>query len=165
MTAISVDLTPLLVESGEAPSEGKKKAPCEPSFNVSFMNVSDSFRPLVNLTDHISAAEVAHITSILSFGYQRFAVVLQRCKEQQDKQAETIDLGMGIELDLVSYFISEVMGMSRDVANVQKLSAFSPDDAANIDELKSSKYFCESEGPESVMRHAELIMGSKVSHL
>jgi hypothetical protein len=141
--------------------EGKKKTQ-EPSFNVSFMNISDSFRPLVNLADHLSAADVAHITSIISCGYQRFAVVFDRCREHQEKQAETVDLGMGVELDLVSYFISEVMGMSRDIANVQKSSAYSPDDAANIDELKSSKYFCESEGPESVMRHAELIMGSKV---
>lgn len=70
-----------------------------------------------------------------------------------------------MKMDLTSYFISETLGMSRDVANIQKVSAYSPDDAANIDELKSSKYFCESEGPESVMRHAELIMGSKVNYI
>jgi hypothetical protein len=127
------------------------------------MNISDSIRPLVNLTEGITAADVAHITSILSCGYLRLATVLQRCRDCYDGGNETIDLGMGIKSDLVSYFISESMGMSRDVAKVQKSSAFSPDDAANIDELKSSKYFCESEGPESVMRHAELIMGSKVT--
>ncbi len=77
-------------------------------------------------------------------------------------QGNFLDLGLGSKMDLSNYFISEAMGMSRDVANLQKLSSYSPDDAANIDELKSSKYFCESEGPESVMRHAELIMGSKV---
>jgi hypothetical protein len=146
-----------------SPSEPKKKTNPQTTFRASFMNISDSIRPLVNLTEGISAADVAHITSLLSCGYQRLATVLQRCKDHFNSETEAIDLGMGVKSDLVSYFISEAMGMSRDVAKVQKSFAYSPDDAANIDELKSSKYFCESEGPESVMRHAELIMGSKVS--
>jgi hypothetical protein len=125
------------------------------------MNISDSIRPCVNLTSSISPADVAHITSILSSGYTRFATVLRKCREVA-LQGNFLDLGLGSKMDLSNYFISEAMGMSRDVANLQKLSSYSPDDAANIDELKSSKYFCESEGPESVMRHAELIMGSKV---
>lgn len=155
----------VLVESEtweDSLADSKKKKKSETAFKVSFMNISDSIRPLVNLTERIPAADVAHITSILSCGYQRLTTVLQRCKDFCNSDTEIVDLGMGIKSDLVSYFISEVMGMSRDVAKVQKSFAYSPDDAANIDELKSSKYFCESEGPESVMRHAELIMGSKV---
>lgn len=144
--------------------EGRKKGNFEgPQFNAAFMNVSDSIRPFVNLTASISGSDVAHITSILSSGYLRFATVLRRCRDVSQRQGEYVDLGMGTQMDLTNYFISEAMGMSRDVANVQKLSSYSPDDAANIDELKSSKYFCESEGPESVMRHAELIMGSKIT--
>lgn len=143
----------------------RKKLGSEQTFHVSHMNVSDSIRPFVNLTENISAQDVSHISSILSCGRKRLARVLHRCKQVAQTESDTIDVGMGVHLDLVKYFISESMGMSRDVANIHKLSSFSPDDAANIDELKSSKYFCESEGPESVMRHAELIMGSKVLRL
>lgn len=129
------------------------------------MNISDSIRPSVNLTSHLSLTDVEHISSILSAGYERLSTVLKRCVDSSLEKIDHIDLGMDMKMDLTSYFISEAMGMSRDVANIQKISAYSPDDAANIDELKSSKFFCESEGPESVMRHAELIMGSKVIYI
>lgn len=126
------------------------------------MNISDSIRPGVNIAEGITVQDVTHITSILSCGYKRLATVLNRCKQTSQEGSDAVDLGMDVQMNLVNYFISETMGMSRDIANIQKESSFSSDDAANIDELKSSKYFCESEGPESVMRHAELIMGSKV---
>jgi len=95
--------------------------------------------------------------------YRHISSLTRRCKDIPLEKYGSLDAGMGVEMDIGKFFLSEGMSYTHDLAMQQQRTSAETDQTASIDELRRSKYFCESENPESVLRHAELIMGSKIT--
>ena len=141
-------------------------APSSPTgFNRSHINVADCLRPGVNLTVGLSANDVEQLTELLRCGLNRLTKAMRQCDDVDPAQYDAVPLGMDSYVDIATLFISTSCGNTYDAALKYEQADHYPEEDADLQELKRSKFFCESEDPEAVMRHAELIMGSKVTPL
>ena len=135
-------------------------------FPKSFMNVIGPFKTQSNIAAQLTASDVHELTSLLQCGLKRFEQTMQACRLAADCNSNgCVDMGDGVEIPVESYFIGECFGLSRDKIVVEKELHGRKElsDAEAIEELRMSKYYCEVESPEDVLRHAELIMGSKIT--
>jgi len=134
-------------------------------FPRSFMNVIGPFKLSANIASHLTVSDIQELTSLLQCGLKRFEQTIHTCVQAANSPKGSVDMGEGVEIPIESYFIGECFGLSRDKIVVEKKlhEEINRSDADAIEELRMSKYYCEVESPEDVLRHAELIMGSKIT--
>lgn len=120
-------------------------------------------RPNVNITANLTASDMDQLTQLLRCGLKRLAMAVEKCNAIEKDKYNAVPLGMGNTMDIATLFVSDAFGNTYAEAKRYEKSGRYAEELADINELKRSKFFCESEDPESVMRHAELIMGSKIT--
>ena len=146
------------------PPDSIPHPPSPTGFNRSHMNVADSLRPAVNITADICANDVEQLTQVLRCGLRQFAIAIRKCDDVDPVQYDAVSVGMQGSVDIATLFLADTCGNTCDAARKCEQTEHCPDETEHLQELKRSKFFCESEDPEAVMRHAELIMGSKVKY-
>lgn len=127
------------------------------------MNVADCMRPSMNLTANLTANDVEKLQQLLRCGLKRIALAIEKCQNIDPGDYGSVPLGLGSTINIAEFFVSDSFGNAQAVSKRNEKAGNYSGEAADLDELKRSKFFCESEDPESVMRHAELIMGSKIT--
>jgi hypothetical protein len=120
-------------------------------------------RPNVNITSNLTAKDMDQLTQLLRCGLKRLSIAIEKCNGVEEDQYDAVPLGMGNTMDISTFFVSQAFGNTYTEAKRYEEAGRYAEEQADLNELKRSKYFCESEDPESVMRHAELIMGSKIT--
>ena len=165
--SLTVDFKPSLGIPGGVMNNGMHKDDKNraEAFPKSFMNVIGPFKPSTNIASHLQASDTLELTSLLQCGLKRFEQTMHTCRLAASNPNGCVDMGEGVEISIENYFIGECFGLSRDKVVVEKKlhDEINRSDADAIEELRMSKYYCEVESPEDVLRHAELIMGSKIT--
>jgi len=135
---------------------------CVDSFVPSFMSVMHPLKPDCNLTKHLTKSQVGELKAAFKCGLRSLKIAAEKCSKILPGEYGKIDAGMGITVDVGSYFIANFLSRTHDMATREHMKS-KEEVGFSEQDLKKSKYFCENEEPEAVMRHAELIMGSKIT--
>ncbi len=134
------------------------------NFVTSYMNVMHPIKSDCNIAGHVTEQDCELIKHVFKKGYQCFSDAMQTCNGVSPEKYSKLDFGNGIATDIGSYFISTCLQHSRNrVIELQTKAKCSLVVSPSEQQIKLSKQFCDQEPPEQVIRHAELIMGSKVS--
>ena len=126
------------------------------------MNILDPMRD-TNLAAELTSDQVEDIKTSFLCGYQFFLHVIGQCNDiSKGGEENYIPLDVNIfrngakSVDIGAYFVAHALGNTSTNAAKQKQSA------AAAPPPKQDQVFEDADDAESCIRHAELIMGSKV---
>lgn len=133
------------------------------NFPVSFMNIMHPMKADTNLTSNISRGELEEIRSVFRQGLQSLVESIELSKTIPSEKYKSVDVGNGLTVDIGSFFLFRWMSRSKDEATRAHLKAKETVPVQDY-EFKKTIFHCEGgDECEEIMRHAELIMGSKIT--